>query len=129
CYCNAIEDMMGITAPPRAQFLREVFEESGFVTAVKGDLVTASLTGAGRETVRGKLVMIGRLIGFTRCLDAVMRDDSTAHLLAEGFLAGNYDSAKILEGKETVVDELRGAEEAQTVIQKSLDAYINKFCR
>jgi hypothetical protein len=47
--------------------------------------------------------MIGRLIGFTRCLDAVMRDDSTAHLLAEGFLAGNYDSAKILEGKETGV--------------------------
>jgi len=32
-----------------------------------------------------------------------MRDDSTAHLLAEGFLAGNYDSAKILEGKETGV--------------------------
>jgi len=87
----------------RAQFLREVLEESGFVTAVKGDLVTASLTGAGRETVRSKLVMIGRLIGFTRCLDAVMRDDSTAHLLAEGFLAGNYDSAKILEGKGTDV--------------------------
>lgn len=87
----------------RALFLREVLEESGFVTTVKGDLVTASLTGAGREAVRAKLVMIGRLIGFTRCLDAVMRDDRIAHLLAEGFLAGNYDSAKILEGEENGV--------------------------
>ena len=27
CYCNAIEDMMGITAPPRAQFLRVIWSE------------------------------------------------------------------------------------------------------
>lgn len=80
----------------RALFLREVLEESGFVTSVKGDLVTASLTGAGREAVRARLVMLGRLIGFSRCLDAVMRDDGTARRLARGFLAGIYDSAKIL---------------------------------
>ena len=36
---------------------------------------------------------------------------------------------KNLEGKETVVDELAGAEAAKKVIQKSLDAYIEKFCR
>lgn len=84
----------------RALFLREVLEESGFVTSVKGDLVTASLTGAGREAVRARLVMLGRLIGFSRCLDAVMRDDGTAHRLARGFLDGVYDSAKILDGDE-----------------------------
>lgn len=27
CYCNAIEDMMGIVAPPRAQFLRVIWSE------------------------------------------------------------------------------------------------------
>lgn len=27
CYCNAIEDMMGIEAPPRAQFLRVIWSE------------------------------------------------------------------------------------------------------
>ena len=27
CYCNAIEDMLGVTAPPRAQFLRVVWSE------------------------------------------------------------------------------------------------------
>lgn len=36
---------------------------------------------------------------------------------------------KSLEGKETVVDELRDAAEARNVIQKCLDAYIDKFCR
>ncbi|MBR3905569.1 MAG: inorganic diphosphatase [Clostridia bacterium] len=36
---------------------------------------------------------------------------------------------KNLEGKETVVDELAGADAARQVIQKCLDAYIEKFCR
>ncbi|MBP3650270.1 MAG: inorganic diphosphatase [Clostridia bacterium] len=36
---------------------------------------------------------------------------------------------KNLEGKETVVDELEGADAARDVIQKCLDAYIEKFCR
>jgi len=36
---------------------------------------------------------------------------------------------KNLEGKETVVDELEGADAAREVIQKCLDAYIEKFCR
>ena len=36
---------------------------------------------------------------------------------------------KSLEGKETVVDELKDAAEARKVIQKCLDAYIDKFCR
>ena len=36
---------------------------------------------------------------------------------------------KVLEGKETVVSEPQGAEEAREVIQKCLNAYIDKFCR
>lgn len=84
----------------RALFLREVLEENGFITSVKGDLVTASLTGVGREVVRARLVMLGRLIGFSRCLDAAMRDDDTAHRLARGFLSGCYDSQRILEQSE-----------------------------
>jgi hypothetical protein len=41
--------------------------------------------------------MLGRLIGFSRCLDGVMRDDETARLLARGFLAGRFDSELILQ--------------------------------
>ena len=33
------------------------------------------------------------------------------------------------EQKETMVDEVRGAEDAKKVIQKCLDQYIEKFCR
>jgi len=36
---------------------------------------------------------------------------------------------KNLEGKETVVDEVRDAQAAKEIIQKALDAYIDKFCR
>ena len=36
---------------------------------------------------------------------------------------------KNLEQKETMVDEVRGAEDAKEVIQKCLDQYIEKFCR
>ncbi|MDL2253072.1 inorganic diphosphatase [Ruminococcaceae bacterium OttesenSCG-928-I18] len=36
---------------------------------------------------------------------------------------------KNLEGKETVVDEEQGPQAAKEIIQKSLDDYIEKFCR
>ena len=36
---------------------------------------------------------------------------------------------KTLEGKETAVDDMKGADEARAIIQKCLDAYIEKFCR
>ncbi len=50
-----------------------------------------------------------------------------AHIFTE--MSHFFSVYKSLEGKETVVDELRGAEDAGRVIQKSLDAYIEKFCR
>ena len=49
------------------------------------------------------------------------------HLFTE--ISHFFSVYKNLEGKETVVDELRGAESAREVIQKCLDAYIEKFCR
>ena len=36
---------------------------------------------------------------------------------------------KTLEGKETIVGDPQGAEEDKEVIQKCLNAYIDKFCR
>ncbi len=36
---------------------------------------------------------------------------------------------KALEGKETVVDDIKGAEEAKKIIQKCLDQYIDEFCK
>ncbi|MFH1512134.1 MAG: inorganic diphosphatase [Bacillota bacterium] len=49
------------------------------------------------------------------------------HIFSE--MSHFFSVYKNLEGKETVVDELRGHEEARRVIRKCLDAYIEKFCR
>ncbi len=50
-----------------------------------------------------------------------------AHIFSE--MSHFFTVYKNLEGKETVVDEVRGAAEAQKVIAKSLNAYVDKFCR
>ena len=50
-----------------------------------------------------------------------------AHLFTE--ISHFFTVYKNLEGKETVVDELRGAEAAREVINKCRDAYIEKYCR
>jgi len=50
-----------------------------------------------------------------------------AHIFTE--MSHFFTVYKNLEGKETVVDELENADAAKEVIQKCLDAYIEKFCR
>jgi len=88
----------------RAVFLQHVLVQNAFYTTVVGDLVTASLTGASKEHMYRHLVMIGRLLGFSRFLDGVMTTDETPVQLAEAFLAGRYDSRTVLgdtgEGQE-----------------------------
>ncbi|NLO85520.1 MAG: inorganic diphosphatase [Clostridiales bacterium] len=49
------------------------------------------------------------------------------HIFSE--MSHFFSVYKNLEDKETVVDELNGADVAKDVIQKCLDAYIEKFCR
>ena len=49
------------------------------------------------------------------------------HIFSE--MSHFFSVYKTLEGKETVVDEIRGHEAAQVVIRKCLDIYIEKFCR
>lgn len=53
--------------------------------------------------------------------------DLPTHIFTE--MSHFFSVYKSLESKETVVDELRDAEEARKVISKCLDAYIEKFCR
>jgi len=50
-----------------------------------------------------------------------------AHLFTE--MSHFFTVYKNLEGKDTVVDELRRADAALEVIRKCRDAYIEKFCR
>lgn len=50
-----------------------------------------------------------------------------SHIFSE--MSHFFSVYKNLEGKETVVDELHDAAQARKVIQKSLDSYVDKFCR
>ena len=84
----------------RAVFLRQVLQGHGFYTSVVGDLVTASLTGASGEVVYQRLVMLGRLLGFSRFLDSVMTTEETPLLLAKAFLAGRYDARAAAAAEE-----------------------------
>jgi pyruvate, water dikinase len=84
----------------RAIFFQHVLEHNGFYTTVVGDLVTASLTGADRERIKGQLVMIGRLFGFSRFLDGMMRNDRIPLQLAQAFLGGQFDSLAALTALE-----------------------------
>jgi pyruvate,water dikinase len=74
----------------RAQFVSEVFAANSFFTDRRGDLITASLLEAEQEEIKEKLVMVGRLLGFSRLLDATMRDDSMPGKVAQAFIDGDY---------------------------------------
>ncbi len=75
----------------QAVFLQHVLENNAFSTTVVGDLITASLVGASKKVVYDRLIMLGRLVVFSRFLDGVMTNQNTPLKLAEAFLAGHYD--------------------------------------
>lgn len=82
----------------RAVFLQHVLSHNAFYTTVVGDLVTASISGASKELIAQHLVMLGRLLGFSRFLDGVMINDAIPVQLAQAFLSGRYDSRTALAG-------------------------------
>ncbi len=83
----------------RIAFMREVLAGAGFFTAAVDDLLTATLAGEPAVVVRQRLVLLGRLLGYTRLLDAAMTDNDAPALFARAFLAGRYDikDARVLQ--------------------------------
>lgn len=87
----------------RALCIARILEEHGFYTDVRDDLINASLQGVAAQMIVDKLVVLGRLLGFTRLLDAVMGDDSRVSQVADAFLQGDYT----LKGLPTAGGEIR----------------------
>jgi pyruvate,water dikinase len=81
----------------RALALAEILEDADFFIDIKGDLVNAYFGNAPAELIEEKLVVLGRLLGFTRLLDAAMKDDETPHLIAQAFKKGDYQLEELLE--------------------------------
>jgi len=65
---------------------------------VREDLVNAALQGATAEAIEEKLVMVGRILGFTRLLDAAMGDEAMIGKVARAFMEGDYALAGIAAG-------------------------------
>jgi pyruvate,water dikinase len=71
----------------RLRFMEAVLQERGFLVRLKGDMLIARLAGVGRMEMESQLDLLGRLISYTRQLDAVLQDDDMAMRYAANFLA------------------------------------------
>lgn len=74
----------------RIQLMARVLAEHGFALKATGDLLVGRLSGLSREEIETILNQIGRLIGYTRQLDARLDSDELVSILARRFLAGDY---------------------------------------
>lgn len=74
----------------RISLMAQVLGEYGFAFKATGDLLVGRLSGLSREEIEKILNQIGRLIGYTRQLDARLDSDEAVITLARRFLAGDY---------------------------------------
>jgi pyruvate, water dikinase len=74
----------------RARCLEDILKTGGFFVNRQGDLVSAALTDIPAQAASEALEMLGRLLGFTRLLDAAMTDDDAPRRATAAFFAGDY---------------------------------------
>jgi pyruvate,water dikinase len=71
----------------RADLLDEVLSRHGFAVERARDLVVARLNSVTPAVMKSRLQMIGRLIGFTRQLDILLRNQDITRRMVDGFMA------------------------------------------
>ena len=71
----------------RARMLASILEEYDFAVETKGDLVVGRLRDLGWDPMAHRLEMIGRLIGYSRQIDVLMRDEGAVRARAREFVA------------------------------------------
>ena len=74
----------------RAEFISMILQANGFFTDTRGDLVTGFTSEQPMETIHQGLVMLGRLLGFSRLMDAAMTSDEAPGQVAQAFLDENW---------------------------------------
>ncbi len=75
----------------RIQLIAYILKDYGFNIKTKGDLIVARLSNVKRDEMEILLDRAGRLIAFTRQLDALLHDDASVERYRNNFLEGNYD--------------------------------------
>ncbi|MBI5050389.1 MAG: hypothetical protein HZC11_05865, partial [Nitrospirae bacterium] len=74
----------------RIQLIADILKEYGFSIKTKGDLIIARLANIGRDEMENILDRLGRLIAYTRQMDAMLHDDSAVKRYTKNFLEENY---------------------------------------
>ncbi len=82
----------------RAQLVSTILERAGFKAHVNGDLVTARAIDLTGNQVRRNLYLIGKLIGFTRQLDVLLKDDADV----DRYLLQFADQVQAFEERSTL---------------------------
>ncbi len=70
----------------RAALLQTILEKAGFKVKVNGDLVNARAIDLTDKQISRNLYLIGRLIGFTRQLDVLLKTDADIERYLEKFI-------------------------------------------
>ncbi len=74
----------------RLQFLSRILGSLGFVVEKKGDLLDARLSPIDCGQLLEKLDWLGRLLGATKLMDMVLKDEQMVDRYAEEFMKGRY---------------------------------------
>ena len=74
----------------RVELIAAILREYGFNIVTKGDLIIGRLANISRGELEGVLDQLGRLIAYTRQLDAVLNDDASVERYARNFIEGRY---------------------------------------
>jgi pyruvate, water dikinase len=70
----------------RLHFIARVLEECGFSSDTRGDLIIARLVNIGPEEMESILERMGRLLSYTRQMDAILQDERSVAAHVEQFL-------------------------------------------
>jgi pyruvate, water dikinase len=75
----------------RVKLISDILKDYGFTINSRGDLIVARLANIRQDEMEELLDQIGRLISYTRQLDAVLHDDAAVIRYARNFKEGRYD--------------------------------------
>lgn len=74
----------------RIDLIAAILKEYGFNINIKGDLIIARLANIRQDEMENILDQLGRLIAYTRQIDAVLHDDCAVERYSRNFLKENY---------------------------------------
>ena len=75
----------------RVHFLAEVLERLGFSTTRKGNYLEARVEGVGKKELLKQLESLGHLLGASKLMDMILKDEAMAVDCVDQFFNGRYD--------------------------------------